>query len=193
MLPDWKDKALFTPGPLTTSRTVKQAMLRDLGSRDFEFISVIKDIRQRLVALGTEHADEYTCVLMQGSGTFSVEAMLSATVPPAGRVLIVSNGAYGRRLEQIARVNRIPATVLEYREDCPADPAEVDRALEADPGLTHLALVHCETTSGLLNPAREIGAVAAARGVVFCLDAMSSFGAVPLDLAEWNVDFLVSS
>src|SRR5262249_13966228 len=74
-----------------------------------------------------------------------------------------------------------------------ADPAEVDRALAADPGLTHLALVHCETTSGLLNPAREIGALAAARGVVYCLDAMSSFGAVPLDLAEWNIDFLVSS
>ncbi len=189
----WKDKALFTPGPLTTSRTVKQAMLRDLGSRDGEFIGVIKDIRQRLVALGTSRISEYTTVLMQGSGTFSVEAMLSATVPPAGKVLIVSNGAYGRRLEQIAKVNRIATNVLTYPEDCPASAPDVEAALADDPAVTHVAVVHCETTSGLLNPAREIGAVAQKRGCVYCVDAMSSFGAVPLDLAEWNIDFLVSS
>src|SRR5258708_28143197 len=124
-LPAWRDKALFTPGPLTTSRTVKQAMLRDLGSRDFEFIEVVRDIRQRLVALGTADTGDYTAVLMPGSGTFSVEAMLSATVPPEGKVLIVSNRAYGRRLEQIARVNHIPAHVLTYPEDCPADAVDV--------------------------------------------------------------------
>src|SRR5215510_12803208 len=147
----WKDKALFTPGPLTTSPTVKQAMLRDLGSRDFEFIAVIKDIRQRLVALGTAATSEYTAVLLQGSGTFSVEAMLSATVPPEGKVLIISNGAYGRRLEQIARVNRIATRVLTFPEDCPAQAADVESALAGDPALTHVAVVHCETTSGLLN------------------------------------------
>jgi len=193
MLPDWKDKALFTPGPLTTSRTVKQAMLRDLGSRDFEFIAVIKDIRERLVALGTARTGDYTAVLLQGSGTFSVEAMLSATVPPDGRVLIVSNGAYGRRLEQIAKVNHIPANVLSYPEDCPAGAVDVEAALADDPAVTHVALVHCETTSGLLNPVREIGLIAQARGRTLCVDAMSSFGAVPLDLAEWGIDYLVSS
>jgi 2-aminoethylphosphonate-pyruvate transaminase len=193
MLPDWKDKALFTPGPLTTSRTVKQAMLRDLGSRDFEFIAVIKDIRERLVALGTARTGDYTAVLLQGSGTFSVEAMLSATVPPDGRVLIVSNGAYGRRLEQIAKVNRISANVLNYPEDCPASAVDVEAALADDPAVTHVALVHCETTSGLLNPVREIGLITQARGLTLCVDAMSSFGAVPLDLAEWGIDYLVSS
>jgi 2-aminoethylphosphonate-pyruvate transaminase len=192
-LPGWKDKTLFTPGPLTTSRTVKQAMLRDLGSRDGEFIAVIKDIRRRLVALATRQVADYTTVLLQGSGTFSVEAMLSATVPLDGKVLIVSNGAYGRRLEQIAKVNRIPFTVLNYLEDCPANAADVDAALRADPKLTHVAVVHCETTSGLLNPACEIGAIARRHGRVYCVDAMSSFGAVPLDLAEWGIDFLVSS
>src|SRR5262245_58765632 len=136
-LPAWKDKALFTPGPLTTSATVKQAMLRDLGSRDFEFIEVVRDIRRRLVALGTAHTSEYTAVLLQGSGTFSVEAMLSATVPPEGKVLIVSNGAYGRRLEQIARVNHIPTHVLTYPEYCPAGAADVERALADDPAVTH--------------------------------------------------------
>jgi 2-aminoethylphosphonate-pyruvate transaminase len=192
-LPEWKDKALFTPGPLTTSRTVKQAMLRDLGSRDFQFIAVIKDIRERLVALGTRQISDYTAVLLQGSGTYSVEAMLSATVPPDGKVLIISNGAYGRRLEQIAKVNRIPANVLNYAEDCPASAVDVDAALADDPAVTHVAVVHCETTSGMLNPAREIGAVVHRHGRVYCVDAMSSFGAVPLDLAEWDIDFLVSS
>ena len=193
VLPAWKDKALFTPGPLTTSPTVKQAMLRDLGSRDFEFIEIVKDIRRRLVALGTAATNDYTAVLLQGSGTFSVEAMLSATVPPAGKVLIVSNGAYGRRLELIAKINHIPTHVVTYPEDCPAQAADVAAALAADPALTHVAVVHCETTSGLFNPVREIGAVAQRYGKVYCVDAMSSFAAVPLDLAEWNIDYLVSS
>jgi|SRR5579859_1754562 len=189
----WKDKALFTPGPLTTSRTVKQAMLRDLGSRDFEFVEVVQDIRRRLVALGTAHTADYTAVLMPGSGTFSVEAMLSSSVPPEGKLLIVSNGAYGRRIEQIAKIHHIPAHVLNYAEDRPAEAADVDAALADDPAVTHVAVVHCETTSGLLNPARAIGAVARRYERVYCVDAMSSFGGVPLDLAEWGIDYLVSS
>jgi len=91
----WKDKALFTPGPLTTSRTVKHAMLRDLGSRDFAFIGIVREIRERLVALAGARPGDYEAILMQGSGTFAVEAIFSSAVPPDGRVLIIINGAYG--------------------------------------------------------------------------------------------------
>ena len=113
----WKDKILFTPGPLTTSRTVKQAMLRDLGSRDHEFISIIKDIRQRLVCLGQVGCDEYTAVPLQGSGTFGLEAVVSSTVPPDGKLLIIINGAYGKRLARIASVLKIQTVTLEFDEN----------------------------------------------------------------------------
>src|SRR5262245_30224049 len=109
-LPPWKDKALFTPGPLTTSATVKQAMLRDLGSRDFEFIGVVRDVRRRLLALGGFSADDYTAIIMQGSGTFSVEAVISSAMPPDGSLLVLVNGAYGQRMVQIAQTLRIPVS-----------------------------------------------------------------------------------
>ncbi len=193
MLSPWRDKALFTPGPLTTSRTVKQAMLRDLGSRDAEFVEIVRDIRRRLVALAGADARTHTAVLMPGSGTFCLEAVLSSVVPAAGRVLVVVNGAYGRRLVQIAAAHRIESVTLDYAEDQPADPTAVDAALAADPALTHVAVVHCETTTGLLNPIDAIGAVAARRRRCYLVDAMSSFGAVPLSVVESRIDFLVSS
>ena len=115
-IPGWKDKVLFTPGPLTTSRTVKQAMLRDLGSRDFEFIELVKDIRCKLVALGQAAPEEYTTVLMQGSGTFGLEAVVSSTVPPDGKLLVIVNGAYGKRLAKMASVLKIETLTLEYPE-----------------------------------------------------------------------------
>ena len=101
-IPNWKDKILFTPGPLTTSRTVKQAMLRDLGSRDFEFIEVIKDIRQRLLDIGGVQKGDYDAILLQGSGTYGLEAVVSSTIPPDGKILVIINGAYGRRIALIA-------------------------------------------------------------------------------------------
>ena len=115
-LSSWKDKALFTPGPLTTSRTFKQAMLRDLGSRDAEFINIVKDVRQRLVALG-DGVEEYTTILMQGSGTFGIEATLSSVIPPDGKLLILVNGAYGKRLIKIANIYHLPTTELTFAEN----------------------------------------------------------------------------
>ena len=112
-LPSWKDKALFTPGPLTTSQKVKQAMQRDLGSRDTEFIAVIQEVRRRLVALCADPA-EYTAVLMQGSGTFGIEATLSSVVPPDGKLLILINGAYGNRMAKIAAMHHIPSVELVF-------------------------------------------------------------------------------
>ena len=116
-LSECKDKILFTPGPLTTSRTVKEAMLKDLGSRDSEFINIVKDIRCRLVALGQAGCDEYTAVLLQGSGTFGLEAVVSSTVPVDGKLLVIINGAYGKRIAKIASVLKIPTVTLEFAEN----------------------------------------------------------------------------
>lgn len=188
----WKDKVLFTPGPLTTSRTVKQAMLRDLGSRDFDFIETVRDIRERLAAL-TGHADRFTTVLMQGSGTFSVEAVLSSCVPPDGKVLVAVNGAYGKRMVQMLQALRIAHTVVESPEDRYPDLHEVERALNAAPAIALVAVVHCETTTGIVNPIAEIGRLARAANARYFVDAMSSFGAIPIDFEACCIDYLVSS
>ena len=190
---DWKDKLLFTPGPLTTSRTVKQAMLRDLGSRDFNFIGIVKEIREKLVELGQGSPDEYTTVLMQGSGTFGLEAVVSSTIPPTGKLLIIINGAYGKRLCKIASILKIDIVTLEYPENTTPDLAQIEAALKADLDITHVSVVHCETTTGIMNPIREIGRIVKKAGIKFFVDAMSSFGGVPLNLAECNIDYLVSS
>jgi 2-aminoethylphosphonate-pyruvate transaminase len=192
-LPGWKDKILFTPGPLTTSRTVKQAMLRDLGSRDHEFIGLIRRVRDRLVALGGADPKEYTAVLMQGSGTFGLEAVVGSTVPPNGKMLVVINGAYGKRVAKMACVLKIPAATLVCPENETPDPKKVEAALKADPAITNVSVVHCETTSGIVNPIREIGAVVHRAGAHYFVDAMSSFGAIPVSLPECRIDTLVSS
>jgi len=192
-IPGWKDKVLFTPGPLTTSRTVKQAMLRDLGSRDFEFIELLKAIRCKLVELGQAAPEEYTTVLMQGSGTFGLEAVVSSTVPPDGRLMVIVNGAYGKRLAKMASVLKIETLTLECPENASPALAQVEAALSEEPGITNVAVVHCETTTGIINPIREIGEIVGRAGAAYFVDAMSSYGAVPINLPECGIDYLVSS
>jgi 2-aminoethylphosphonate-pyruvate transaminase len=188
------DKLLFTPGPLTTSAAVKRAMLRDLGSRDREFMDVVREVRRGLLAAaGVSQEEGYEAVLMQGSGTFGVEAVLTCAAPPGGKWLIVSNGAYGERMARICQVHRIAHAVLRCPEDARPGPAALDRALAADPAVTGVAAVHCETTTGILNPAEALGRVAKAHGKTYALDAMSAFGGVEFDLPASGADFLVSS
>nr|CAD7446299.1 unnamed protein product [Timema bartmani] len=270
-------KKLFTPGPLGCSRTVKEAMLTDVGSRDTDFIKTIRAIRSKLIdiaattpglrsskyvrvqqfayhkagtsqrlfktpsqtwshqfpwgspfdhvargwhfippnsmqlvvqsyfrtesntvclSLGISH-EEYTSVLLQGSGTFSVEAVLQLSSPRNGaRVLLLVNGAYGNRMKVICDTSGIPAEVLEFPEDNIVDPDTVSRHLST-PGAeyTTVAVVHCETSSGVINPVEEIGRVVKrlAPDAIYFVDAMSSFGAVPLDVKGGRLDFLVSS
>ncbi len=192
-VPPARDKLLFTPGPLTTSATVKQAMLRDAGSRDPAFIDTVRSIRRRLLEVAGVSPVDYTAVLVQGSGTFGIESVIGSAVPRDGKLLVVANGAYGERIARIASVLAIPATVLRFPEDAPIEASAVRSALEADPALTSVAVVHCETTTGLLNPVEEIGRAAAAAGCGFIVDAMSSFGAVPVDFRAAGIDYLVSS
>jgi 2-aminoethylphosphonate-pyruvate transaminase len=185
------DKTLFTPGPLTTSASVKQAMLRDLGSRDDEFISTVDGIRSELLRLaGVSRDSGWEAVLMQGSGTFAIESVISSVVPPNGKLLVAVNGAYGERAAQIAAVHGIETIPLRSSEDQPLDPAAIARSLD---GVTHLFVVHCETTTGVLNPIVEIGSIARVSGVTCIVDAMSSFGGIPIDVEAVQIDYLVSS
>ena len=188
-----KDKILFTPGPLTTSRTVKQAMQRDLGSRDFEFIQLVRNIRLQLLEVGEVADRGYETIIMQGSGTFGIEAVVSSVTPPNGKWLVIINGAYGRRIDQIANFLKIETIPLIYEEDRQPDLKEIEAALATNAAITHVAVVHCETTTGIINPVEEIGAIVNKFGKRFFVDAMSSFGAVPLNLAHSQIDYLVSS
>jgi len=188
-----QSKLLFAPGPLTTSRTVKAVMMRDLGSRDDEFIAIVRNIRLRLLDLAHASADEYTAVLMQGSGTFGIESVVSSVISPQGKLLVIINGAYGRRIAQIATLLKIENVTLDYAEDCKPVPQEVEAKLAADPAITHVAVVHCETTSGMIKPVEEIGRIVQRHHRSYIVDAMSSFGAIPIQVAECGIDYLISS
>jgi 2-aminoethylphosphonate-pyruvate transaminase len=186
------DKVLFTPGPLTTSRTVKQAMLRDLGSRDTEFIDVVREVRRSLLEIG-QCGKDHVAVLMQGSGTFGIESVVSSAIPKGGKLLVVVNGAYGKRIVRMAEVLGIDRVVQTYGEDTLPDVAAVESALASDRGITHVAMIHSETTTGLVNPIEEVGRVVKSAGRVFIVDAMSSFGAIPIDVERCAIDYVVSS
>ena len=193
-VPAARDALLFTPGPLTTSQTVKLAMLRDLGSRDASFLATVREVRERLLALyGLSQARGWEAVPLQGSGTYAVEAAISSIVPRGGKLLALVNGAYGERIVRMAAVHGIACEVLRAREDAPIEPAAVRAALAKERALSHVALVHVETSSGVYNPLRAIGEVVRASGRAFLVDAMSSFGALPIEFEAGAVDFLAAS
>src|SRR5438094_3333047 len=159
-LPSAKDKTLFTPGPLTTSLPVKQAMLRDAGSWHFEFNAVVASVRDRILRLaGLSPEAGFEAIPLQGSGTFGVEAVFATAVPPSGKVLVLANGAYGERMISMLQRARIEHAVLRSATDIPNGSRALDRELAADKSITHVAAVHCETTTGILNPINENGKV----------------------------------
>jgi len=188
-----RDKLLFTPGPLSTSKTVKQAMLRDVGSRDAEFLSLVSHIRRRLLEHARLAQGSYEVVLMQGSGTFAVESVLSSVIPRSGELLVAINGAYGNRMARIAAVQGIPCEAITFEEALPVNAERIRVALANDQTITHVGTIHCETSSGILNPIAELGHVVRESGRIFIVDAMSSFGGIPIDIIEGKIDFLVSS
>ena len=186
------DPLLLTPGPLTTSRSVKAAMLHDWGSRDANFVTLNGQVLERLPevinAVGT-----HVTVPVQGSGTFAVEAMLTSFLPRTGKVLILINGAYGQRARRICEIAGRAHGIHETAEDTPPDLDAIDRMLRADAAITHVVAVQCETTSGILNPICEIAQLAERHGRRLLLDAMSAFGALPLDAKRSRFDAVAAS
>jgi 2-aminoethylphosphonate-pyruvate transaminase len=184
---------LLTPGPLTTSRTVKLSMLADWGSRDPEFREIIRSIRSELLRLAHAGPDN-ECVLMQGSGTFAIEAALGSFAPGRGRkTLVLVNGNYGERAAQILEHIKRPYARIDAGDSTPISADETAAALDGDPDIQLVFVVHCETTSGIVNPLSEIAGVVKSRSRLLLVDAMSSFGALPIDMARDGIDVLVSS
>ena len=183
---------LLTPGPLTTSPATKAAMQRDWGSRDAEFIALNGRIRERLTALAGAQ-DSHVCVPVQGSGTFAVEATVGTLLPRDGKMLVMVNGAYGQRIAKICQIIGRACETIETPEDVPNDPQALDAALAADPAISHVAVIHCETTTGILNPVEAMAEVVERHGRALLIDAMSAFGAIPLDARTVRYDALMAS
>jgi 2-aminoethylphosphonate-pyruvate transaminase len=183
---------LFTPGPLTTQIETRRAMLNDWGSREPAFIAMTAELRRRLLDIAGGQGS-HVAIPLQGSGTFIVEAAIGTLVGPSDVLLVLANGAYGERMVEIAHRLGRKVEALRWPEDQAVDPAAVERALAENPALTHVALVHCETTSGLLNPLAAVAAAVARQRRAFIVDAMSSFGALPLDLREMPITAVLAS
>ena len=186
------DPYLLTPGPLTTSATVKQAMLHDYGSRDKTFIDINARMLERLVGI-VDGQGTHVCVPLQGSGTFVVEAMIGNFVPADGKLLILVNGAYGHRIAKICDYYRRDYIIQESAEDVPVDTDAIDQTLANDGDITHVAMIYCETTSGILNPIQKISEIVARHSRSLLIDAMSAFGALPLSAREIDFDAMVAS
>ena len=183
---------LLTPGPLSSSQTVKSAMLRDWCTWDKDYNSIVQEIRAELVSLATENRD-CTAVLMQGSGTFCMESVIGTALGKDDKLLVLANGTYGTRMAEIARYLDIALTVIDFGETGALDPEQIEAALQDDPAITHVAVVHCETTTGRLNDIVAIGELAKSFGKTYIVDAMSSFGGMAMSMEEMQADYLVSS
>ncbi|WP_229757457.1 2-aminoethylphosphonate--pyruvate transaminase [Paenibacillus marchantiophytorum] len=184
---------LLTPGPLSTSKKVKAAMLRDWCTWDQDYNQLVQSIRSRLVTMASSKPDDYTTVLMQGSGSFCVESVIGSVIPRDGKLLVLSNGAYGKRMAEMAGILGIYSIVLDSGETNPVSTKQLEEVLKVDASITHVAVVHVETTTGMINPIADVARIAKSYGKTVIVDAMSSFGGIPIDIAELDVDYLISS
>lgn len=184
---------LLTPGPLTTTELVKKEMLVDHCTWDNDYKKITQNIRSTLLEMAHVSPEEYTTVLMQGSGTFGVESVLTSAVGRHGKLLIAANGAYGERMEDIAKHADLQYKILNFPYDTPPDAEKIREALQNDPEITHVSMVHCETTSGILNDIAAVAAVVKSLNRTFIVDAMSSFGGVEIPVGELGIDYIISS
>lgn len=184
---------LLTPGPLSTSKGVKAAMLRDWCTWDQDYKTLVQEVRADLLKMAEVDNEAYTSVLMQGSGTFSVESVVGTMVPANGKLLVIGNGHYGDRIGLISRTLKIDTVFHDTGELAPPDLEKLEKTLSEDKDITHVAVVHCETTTGRLNPIDKISEIVKKFGKIFFVDAMSSFGGIPIDMEALDIDFLVSS
>ena len=190
--PMQRDAILLTPGPLTTTERTKRAMLRDWGSWDGGFIAVTAELRRQLLAI-VHGEGTHVVVPLQGSGTFSVEAAVATIVPKSGHVLVLDNGAYCKRLGKLATLMGRKTTILPHAEDAPVSAGALEAALQADPSISHVGFIHCETGTGVANPLQAVADVCARHGKGLIVDAMSSFAALPIDAREVRFDALVAA
>lgn len=188
-----KNYKLLTPGPLTTTDTVKKEMLFDHCTWDDDYKAITQEIRSKLLELAHVSEDEYTSILMQGSGTFGVEAVITSEIGEGDKLLICANGAYGERMEDIAKHAHISYTIYHEDYDKVPDAVKVGKILDSDPDITHVSMVHSETTSGILNDIESVSRVVKAHRRTMIVDAMSSFGGVDIPVADWGIDFIISS
>lgn len=184
---------LLTPGPLTTTETVKEAMQIDRCTWDEDYKNMTQEIRTGLLKLAHADNGDYTTVLMQGSGTFGVESVLSSVISSTDKVLVLQNGAYSKRMVEMCDYHGIKYVVYEEDYAHVPDPAIVEDVLKSDGNITHISMVHSETTSGLLNDITAIGELAKKYNKKFIVDAMSSFGGVDINMPELGITYLVSS
>ena len=183
---------LLTPGPLTTTLSVREAMLIDRCTWDEDYKAMTQDIRARLLKLA--HAgNDYTTVLMQGSGTFGVESVLSSLPGPDDHVLVLVNGAYSKRMCEILDRHHIAYSRLDFNWAESPDAKVVESYLNDHPEITMVSMVHNETTTGLLNDIASVANVVKSSGRTMIVDAMSSFGAVDIDLPKLDIDVIISS
>lgn len=190
------DYLLLTPGPLSTTATVRAAMLQDSCTWDADYNQgVVEPIRRELVRLATgpEYESDYSAVLLQGSGSYVVESVLGSAIGADECLLIINNGAYGARMGKMARCLGLRHHELDCGETTRLEPAAIEAMLARHPEITHLAMVHCETTTGMLNPLEEVAALCQRRGIRLIVDAMSSFGGIPIDMGRLGIEFLISS
>ena len=188
-----KTYKLLTPGPLTTTDTVKKEMMFDHCTWDDDYKQITQKIRTGLLEFAHVSPEEYTVVLMQGSGTFGVESVLTSVVGTEDKLLICANGAYGERMADIAEHAGINYCMYNVHYNQVPDAQKIGELLDADPAITHVSMVHSETTSGILNDIEAVGKVVKEKGRVFIVDAMSSFGGVDIPVKDWGIDFIVSS
>ena len=190
------DYLLLTPGPLSTTTTVRAAMLQDSCTWDADYnLGVVEPIRRELVRLATgpEYESDYSAVLLQGSGSYVVESVLGSAIGADESLLIINNGAYGARMVEMARCLGLRHHELDCGETTRPEPAAIDAMLVRHPEITHLAMVHCETTTGMLNPLEEVAELCQRRGIRLIVDAMSSFGGIPINMGRLGIEFLISS
>lgn len=185
-------KKLFTPGPLTTSLETKQVMLEDYGSRDSYFIKLISELRNELIQLANVDKKDYSVVLMQGAGTFGLESLVSSVFDKDDYLLILINGAYGQRFKRMAEIHEVRHLAIEFPENVPINADKVAHLFN-EHNFTHCSIVHCETTTGIINDIESVGKLCKEKNSYFLVDAMSSFGAVPIDFKKSEISALVSS
>ncbi len=187
---------LLTPGPLTTTRSVRESMMQEYSTWDVDYNNIVESIRDNLIRLAVRDGDNlnsFSAVLMPGSGTFAVESVVGSVIPSDGKLLVLNNGAYGARISTISRMLGIETVELSQLETERTNLNKVEQMLIEDPAISHVAMVHCETTTGMLNPAESVGEIVRRLGRIYILDAMSSFGGMPISMESTGAHYLISS